>query len=168
MDINSVYKWFGKKGLKINENKTKHLRIAFKKVDLNNYTINKTEIETVENHKHLGVILDNKLNFNKHIDYIVIKAYKKFAMLKRLCAQADGYIFLRLYKSYILSILENCNLGIFLSKTNCHRLECVQKKVTNFVCYKQGKNDLKYDDRLKYLSLNSIEDRKFIRGLKFL
>ena len=89
-------------------------------------------------------------------------------MLKRLCAQADGYIFLRLYKSYILSILENCNLGIFLSKTNCHRLECVQKKVTKFVCYKLGKNDLKYEDRLKYLSLNSLEDRKFIRGLKFL
>ena len=31
-----------------------------------------------------------------------------------------------------------------------------------------GKNDLKYEDRLKYLSLNSLEDRKFIRGLKFL
>ncbi len=77
MDLNEILNWFTKKGIKLNVSKTKHLRITFKNVNLKKYTINNVEIETVDRHKHLGVIIDNKLSFNEHIESLVNKALEK-------------------------------------------------------------------------------------------
>ncbi len=59
------------------------------------------------------IIIDSKLSFIQHIDSIVNKALKNFSMFKRLCPRADGNTFLKMYKTYILSILENFNLGFY-------------------------------------------------------
>jgi hypothetical protein len=95
----------------------------------------------------------------------VNKALKKFSMLKRLCPRADGNTFLKMYKTYILSILENYNLGFYTNLSNTNRIESVQKKVTTFICNKLGKYYLNYEQRLKYLKLNTLQNRKLIRGL---
>ncbi len=80
-DINSLVEWSESRNLKINSNKTEHLRISLKKNRFNTYQINGCPINTVQEHKHLGLIFDSKLNFNKHCDMIVNKATKKFGFL---------------------------------------------------------------------------------------
>jgi hypothetical protein len=167
IDIYEISKWFESKGLTINASKTKHLRISIRNIQLKTYTINNSEIEVVQSHRHLGIIIDSKLSFNQHIDLIVNKALKNFSMLKRLCPRADGNTFLKMYKTYILSILENCNLGFYTNLSNTNRIESVQKKVTRFICNKLGKY-LNYEQRLKYLKLNTLQNRKLIRGLNIL
>jgi len=159
LDLNEILNWFTKKGIKLNVSKTKHLRITFKNVNLKKYTINNVEIETVDRHKHLGVIIDNKLSFNEHIESLVNKALQKLSMLKRLCSSADSKTFLRLYKTYILPILENCNLAYYTNITNSNRLESVQKKVSSFICRKLGYYELNYEERLKLLKLNTLKNR---------
>jgi site-specific recombinase XerD len=52
IDINEISKWFESKGLKINASKTKHLRISFRNIQLKNYTINNSEVEVVQSHRH--------------------------------------------------------------------------------------------------------------------
>ncbi len=89
-------------------------------------------------------------------------------MLKTLCPRADGNTFLKMYKTYILSILENCNLGFYTNLSNTNRIESVQKKVTTFICNKLAKYYLNYEHRLKYLKLNTLQNRKLIRGLNIL
>jgi hypothetical protein len=144
------------------------LRISFRNIQLKIYTNNNSEIEVVQSHRHLGIIIDSKLSFNQHIDSIVNKTYKNFLMFKRLCPRTDGNTFLKMYKTYILSILENFNLGFYTYLSNTNRIESVQKKVTRFICNKLGKYYLNYEQRLKYLKLNTLQNRKLIRGLNIL
>ncbi len=73
-----------------------------------------------------------------------------------------------MYKTYILPILENCNLAYYTNITNSNRLESVQKKVSSFICRKLGYYELNYEERLKLLKLNTLKNRKLVRGLKFL
>ncbi len=49
--------------------------------------------------------------------------------------------------------------------SNTNRIESVEKKVTRFICNKLGKYYLNYEERLKYLKLNTLQNRKLIRGL---
>ena len=155
--------------LTLNPVKCEHLRLTLKKVyNLNNYVINNTEISEVQFHKHIGVWYDAKLTFNNHCDFIVSKALKKFNLLRVICKYVNGSTFLNLYKTYILPILEYSNLSWFPNKTQSKRLEIVQKKITNFICFKLGKNDLHYYQRLNKLNLQRLSSRRKIQYLKIL
>lgn len=46
--------------------------------------MNNEEIEQVKEMKCLGVIIDEKLNYGKHVDYICKKASIKLNMLYRM------------------------------------------------------------------------------------
>lgn len=104
--------------IKLNPEKSEHLRITLKSDYIleMTYFINGIKIKTVSQHKHFGIIY-NKMSFNKHFDYVVSKASKKFGFLKQSA----------LYKSYILSILEYSNVCVILNKFQTLLLEKVQK-----------------------------------------
>ena len=44
----------------------------------------KLPVKRVQSHKHLGLTLDSKLNFNKHISSTLSKVNKLTAMLRKL------------------------------------------------------------------------------------
>jgi hypothetical protein len=93
----------------LNPNKCDLMRISLKNINaLTYYYLNNDKIAKVSSHKHLGVIYDDKLSFNKHCDSIVSKAIQKFGFLETR-NKINGEIFLMLYKSYILPILEFSN-----------------------------------------------------------
>ena len=159
-DINQLCKWTVDNDIKLNPQKSKHLRITLKKCnDLPKYKINSDLIETVEEHEHLGFILDSKLSFNSICNKLVSKAYKKWFLLRYLCSKVDGNVFLRLYKTYILLILEFCNIVWLPNKSQSNRLEKVPKKVTKFIAFKLNKSNLNYSQSLKELGLKSLHNR---------
>ncbi len=49
--------------------------------NLPKYKIDSYEVETKDSHKHLGVIIDNKLNFDEHIQNVTNSCFKKWALL---------------------------------------------------------------------------------------
>ena len=61
-------------------------------------TFNKSKVETISLQKHLGVILDERLNFNKHLESKISKCYKIIGFQSR-----DAL--LRIYKSFVQSHL---------------------------------------------------------------
>ena len=73
---------------------------------------------------------------------------------------------MRLYQTYILPILEYSNLCLVYTKTQSDRLEKVQRKITRYICFRLGKTDLKYEERLRFLNLESLEVRRKIQILK--
>ena len=128
-DLNQIYCYCAENCLKLNANKTEHMRITLKKnISLNNYIIDNISVNTVLEHKNVGVIYDNKLTFNPHIDMIVNKALKKFYTLRHLCKRVNGKAFLNLYKTYILPILEFSNLSIVINETQSVKLEKLREK----------------------------------------
>ena len=66
-------------------------------------------LEYLEHVKFLGVILDTRLNYNRHIQYVKSKSLKRISLLKCLAGRgcgADRTVLLRIYKSMIRPILD--------------------------------------------------------------
>ena len=166
IDLNEIYCYCEENSLKLNPMKCEFMRIYSRNSPEFSYKINGNCIKSVQIHKHIGVIYDYKMAFNSHIDNIVIKALKKFSLLKYICNRVNGKTFLRLYLTYILPILEFCNLSLVLNKTQTIRLESVQRNVTKYICYKMRKYDLTYENRLEFLNIYTLEKRRKIQILK--
>ena len=49
-----------------------------------NISLNNIQVERVSHQKHLGIILDEKLNFKEHIDSTILKVNRCLAVLKNL------------------------------------------------------------------------------------
>ena len=160
-DLNSIYVWLSNKNLMINSSKSIHLRITLKNCQhLDIYNINNSNISIQSKHKHLGVIIDNNFSFNDHIDYVSNNALKKWSFIKRLCIYANHEVLLRLYKTYILPIIEYCNICLIPNYTQNMKLEKIQKKITKTICYLKTNKYVKYDERLRLLNLDSLQTRR--------
>ena len=59
-------------------------------------TFNNSEVETIASQKHLGLILDERLNFNEHLESKINKCYKIIGFLKRLSNKLPHDAFLRI------------------------------------------------------------------------
>ena len=120
-DIVSLTKFCKLNMLKLNKQKCKHLRFCLKRdVNLITYSIDDFSIEQIDFHKHLGIIYDKKLTFNMHVDQIITKAFNKFYILKNIFTKINGFLFLKLYFTYVLPILEFSNLCyIVVSSSFC-------------------------------------------------
>ncbi len=166
-DLNTVNDWCVSNGLELNVMKSKLLRVSLRKnKNINfSYTINDISIEQVNSHKHLGVFFDENLDFNLQCDKTVSKALQKWGLLKYMCKKASGDIFLRLYKTYILPILEFSCIGWSPNITQIKRIENVQRRVTKFICNKLAKFDIPYLERLKVLNMLSLEIRRKVKML---
>ena len=81
-----------------------------KEINIDEYVINSEPIPRKSSHKHLGIIINDKLCFSEQSNSIVKTFLKKWGYLNKLCSYANADIFLKLYKSYLLSLLEYANL----------------------------------------------------------
>ncbi len=123
--------------LSLNPNKTKLLSIQTKhEIFTSLYKINKTFIKSVTQHKHLGIILNKKLNFKTNTEEIVSKCLKKWGLLKFIYKGYDSDTFLSLYKTFILPKIEFSNLIYTLSDTNMKKIEKLHRKMSKFICFK--------------------------------
>ena len=81
-DLISFERYCDSKDLKLNESKTKHLKISLKRHrnDLfeTTYQLKGFNIEQVDCHKHLGVYYDRKMSFNTHTSEIIKSSFKTF------------------------------------------------------------------------------------------
>ena len=69
-------------------------------------TFNNSKVETISSQKHLGLILDERLNFNEHLESKINKCYKVLGFLKRLSNKLPRDVLLRIYKFFVRSHLD--------------------------------------------------------------
>ena len=83
-DLNSLSQWAKKWQMNFNPSKCECLRIS-NKSNLPNltYHIDYTNIQQVEHAKHLGVTIDQKLNWHEHINNVVKKGNSVLGFLRR-------------------------------------------------------------------------------------
>ena len=168
LDLGKAKKFCDDNFLRLNTEKTKHLRITYKKNEQYHYALDNTIIESIQSHKHIGIIYDCKMLFNNHIKLILANASRRYFTIRFLVKRRDGPTLLRLYLTYILPILEFGNLCLVLTKTQAQVLEKVQRSATKDICQKFRKNDLTYEQRLKFLNIESLENRRTIQMLKLI
>jgi hypothetical protein len=119
------------------------------------------DLAKTDSERDLGVVLNNKLKWNDHIDQAVLKANSVIGMLKRSFKFWNCRIFKQLYTSLVRPHLEYCSAvwNPHLKK-DIIKLEKVQRRATKLV---PSIRDLPYEERLKKLDLLTLEERR-VRG----
>ena len=118
----------------------------------------KHTLEAVCEEKDLGVTIDMKLSFSKHVTNQINKANRILGAIKHTFANIDSDIFKALYKSIVRPHLEYATV-IWSPKFKKDKdaLEQVQRRATRLV---NGLSHLSYSDRLRSLNLPTLEFRR--------
>ena len=121
-----------------------------------------SKLENVNHIADLGVIIDNRLNFNEHINDKIKKAYSMLGIIKRNFKYMDNFTFLTLYKSLVRSHLEYAgSIWSPYKKGLIESIEKVQRRATKIM---PNLKYLPYENRLKALKLPTLIYRRFRGG----
>ena len=123
-----------------------------------NYTLNGTPLDNVQDMRDLGVTIDSKLNFHSHSTYIVSKANRLLGLTRKSFENISIQTLPMLYKSLVRPTLEYGN-PIWGPEyvLDQQAVERVQRRATRMI---QLLWDLPYHARLHQLNLPSLTYRR--------
>ena len=91
-------------------------------------------IMRVDKVKYLGVLVDEKLNFNSHIESVISKMNQKLGVFYRLNKKLDDWSKIHLYKALISPQIDFCSTVLFLeNNTQIKELQKVQNKFMRLI-----------------------------------
>lgn len=132
-------------------------------------TIDGETIPKAKISKLLGVIINDKANWNEHVDYIYSKACKKLYILRKLkcfgfsCAQLTT-----MYVLHIRSVLEYSSVlwANSLTLKQCKKLISVEKRALSIITKKYVSNS-NYLSSCKFVNIISLPERWTLLLTKF-
>ena len=77
---------------------------------INNIYIDGTKIDTVSRTQFLGVIIDNKINWNEHIKYTCKKICKSVGIFRKIKNKVNKKTLINLYYTFIYPFIIYCNI----------------------------------------------------------
>jgi hypothetical protein len=126
---------------------------------------NNIHVQVVDEFKLLGVTLDSKLNFQKHVANIMLSINRKLYSIKRLFFLSFK-LKMQFFKTFILPYFDYCStLSIYFAKTTMLKL-CNCFYYCLFKLFKWNFNDKTTNDIhliLKDFNLFSFQHRNFYR-----
>ena len=89
---------------------------------------NSTDVQMADSHKHLGLILDSKLNFNEHIERKITKCNEIIGLMKKLSLILPWKSLLTIYKSFARPDLDYADIIYYkpLNESLKWKIEIVQ------------------------------------------
>ena len=117
------------------------------------YNIRGNPINTTHNHKDLGVIISDDLNWNIHHDAILSKAYRTLGLVRRtFCSTIPISAKVKLYTSLIRSQVLYCSpvWRPYLIK-DIKKLEQLQRRATKYIL-----NDYSSDYKTRLIHLRLL------------
>lgn len=138
--LDTVASWSSSNWMKLNAKKCKEMRICFLKepTELPLLKIGDQQLELVTSHKVLGLVIQNNLKWNNHIEATVTKTSKRLHILRVLRrGGVEMNDLTTIYISLIRSVLEYCcvvwhhALPSYLSQ----ELERIQKRALKISTY---------------------------------
>jgi hypothetical protein len=133
-DLQQLQQWADKWGMRFNASKCQLLRISRSTRSLERfYTINNQILEQVSSAKYLGVLLNDQLKWDSHIDSITARANSIIGFLRRNLSLCNRDLKELAYFSLTRSILEYaCQAWDPHTKKDITRLEMVQRRAARF------------------------------------
>ena len=92
-----------------------------KSLNLQTLSLNNIHVKRASSQKHLGLILDEKLNFKQHIESAIVKINKGVAVIKKLRYSLPRKSLITIYKAFLRPLID---YGDIIYK----KLESVQYK----------------------------------------
>ena len=161
-DVNSLVNWSKTWLLRFHPDKCVSMSFGTRQGNDNHvYEMENQHLAYSSCEKDLGVHIDDKLNFDKHINTIVNKANRILGIARKTFDHMDVNIFSSIFKGLVRPHLEYAapvwSPHLVRQK---ELLENVQKRATKLV---PGLSELSYPDRLRKLNLPNLAYRR-VRG----
>ena len=128
-------------------------------------SLNNIPVERASYQKHLGIILDEKLNFKQHVDNAILKINKGISVIKKLRYSLPRKSLVTIYKAFLRPLIDYGDI-IYDQPQNesfCEKLESVQYKaalaITGAI---QGTSREKI---YQELGLESLKNRRWYKRL---
>ena len=138
--INDIQCWAKKHCLKFSAEKTEAMFFTKKKkVRLDDFQIDNCNIKWVDTHKHLGLIIQNKLNWSAHVNYITERANIVLHQCKNMVGKTWGLTPLHVKYIYCCIVRQILAYGIIVwapalrFKTNIKKLEKPQRIACRYI-----------------------------------
>ena len=114
-DLSIISKWAHQWKMSFNPDQSKQAEeIIFSQKRKNVFHpplyFNNFEVKRVDDHKHLGLILDSKLSFTKHINEKIETARKGIGIIKHLASYVPLKSRDQIYKMYVRPHLDYCDI----------------------------------------------------------
>jgi hypothetical protein len=155
-DIRKIEKWSEEWLMPFNLEKCKILHFGKNNPKLV-YKLNGVTIDSCEEEKDLGILVNVNLKKNNQCAKSVKSANKVLGLIARNIKSRDKSIMLPLYKTLVRPILDYC-IQIWKPhlKADIEMLESPQRRFTKMI---KGLKRFKYEIRLKKLGLTTLETR---------
>uniref|UniRef100_A0A1I8AXC6 Reverse transcriptase domain-containing protein n=1 Tax=Meloidogyne hapla TaxID=6305 RepID=A0A1I8AXC6_MELHA len=163
--ITNLTQWLTTWGLTIAPNKSFILYLG-KNNPKSQYKLCNNTINEVESIRDLGIHIDNKLKFKKHISTIIKNAYLRMHQIFKIIKSRSSKTWITAYKSYVRPLLEYApEVWNPYLKSDIKRIEKCQKYFTKIVLLKCRLPYISYEKRLEYFQIPSLEIRRKVYDL---
>jgi hypothetical protein len=170
--MKKLHQWFLANKLTLNLSKTKFMIFSKKhkskakerkfKININNYSI-----KQITEMKYLGVILDNKLNWHNHIQYICTKLAKAAGIIFKLRNKMPQKVLMLLYHSLVGTYLQYGIASWGSAKsTALIKLQNLQNKVVRYLTRLSQRTNVA--EQYKNLNILKLNDIYFLEVGKFM
>ena len=123
------------------------------------YTLCGQTLDHVDEERDLGVIVDDELTFEKHIDAKISKANSFLGLIRRNFSYLDKDMLLTLYKAFVRPHLEYAQSVWAPTRQGLiNKIENVQMRALNLVPEFKG---LSYEEQLRRSNLPTLAYRRF-------
>ena len=128
---------------------------------------NNNDLQSASSQKHLGLVLDSKLDFNEHVNNKINKCNKSIGIMKKLSLTLSRNSLLTIYKTFVRPILDYADV-IYdkpLTESFKDKLEMVQYNAALVITgtFKGTSRDRIYRE----LGLESVAKRRWSRRIFF-
>ena len=149
--------------LKINCSKCAVLHLG-RNNPLTQYSIDQINLPNVTSIRDLGVVYNNKLNFDDHINTIVIRAYQRANLIFRGFTSRNIRLLTRAFTTFVRPLLEYCTpaWSPYLLR-DIDKIENVQRYFTRRLF---PRSHYTYNERLFMLGLEPLESRRLKYDIK--
>ena len=160
-DILTIYEWANSNNMKFNSKKFQYVSFQSKSSATTNNTYlspSNDILQPTNNVKDLGILMSSDCTFEEHINNVVKSCSRLVGWVLRIFSTRVMYTMITLFKSIILPRLEyGSQLWSPHLKHMINNIERVQRTFTKYIT---GMYDLSYEERLKALSLYSLQRRR--------
>jgi len=134
-DLQKLSNWADKWKMKFNINKCCIMQLSkCHHVSEFSYSMSGQALNIVEQHSYLGVIIDHKLSWQPHVDYVCGKAMKLIGFLNRNLRTCSKELKELSYKQFVLPVLDYASsIWDPYHQNQINKLEMIQHRAARFV-----------------------------------
>jgi hypothetical protein len=167
IELDHITEWSNTWELNFNSSKCKYMRISRKTLPIRTaYTMGQTRLERVNSFVDLGIIIQDNLLWDEHINNMIKRANRNLWFIKRsIGIHATSDAKKTLYVALVRSILEyGTIIWTPISKQNLRHIESIQRKATKLICRNYY---ISYKERLALTNLLPLSFRRETLDLNF-